>query len=749
MPLTNKSLRTIQANAYCPLKTMKNILYILAIIILHFCLFWHPLVTNVYAQTAPTWKPYPTPEGGIFRSFAANKGYLFASSCSGSVFRSPDNGASWFYANKGLEGGYIQSLAVSDSVIIAATRNGIFISNNASEWRQSTFPERIILAVLAHRKSIYAIVSNTTLQTYFECYGSGISYKTSASKDSIGLFRSDDNGQSWQQVQSAPQYDSIYAIHSTDSLLFAVNSSGQLSRSDNNGRTWVNARRGLENTLVRCITQGQNNILYAGTYDGIFTSRDNGLSWSSLQTNLPQLMVSSLQASRYFYAHLEQYTGQPGTSVYWSKDGQIWKRLDSIPTVNKIEQNNGSIILLTEQGVFRLTDSTKVQPINNGLYARNVGSLLQSGSKTLVGTANPNGGLFYRDSINWVNTLQSLPAQEQYENQMLRGYREGFLAVNLGINICVADRDIGTVYCSKNNGETWQQKHAADIFDKSLSLTTLDKQMYYGTETNKELFVSNDSGQTWDMLKQYIRVFQLAKRDSTLFAASASDGLLAIQNGFVRNIFPSIETFVDFYTRRSLAVACDRTRIIVGTESGIYFSTDNGQTWSFSGLQDYAVSSIVIAGRTVFVGSNKGVFRSDNMQSWLSLNNGLSNIRINRLAIIGKTLYALTRNGAFEYNADITTSVSDNVHSPVILASSFPNPTTDLAELAFTLPRTALVSVALYSALGTEVWRSESATMSAGEQHIRIDTRQLPTGVYAYRLMVDGVSSVGRIVVVR
>jgi len=39
--------------------------------------------------------------------------------------------------------------------------------------------------------------------------------------------------------------------------------------------------------------------------------------------------------------------------------------------------------------------------------------------------------------------------------------------------------------------------------------------------------------------------------------------------------------------------------------------------------------------------------------------------------------------------------------------------------------------------------------MSAGEQRIRIDTRHLPTGVYAYRLVVDGVSSLGRIVVVR
>jgi hypothetical protein len=51
--------------------------------------------------------------------------------------------------------------------------------------------------------------------------------------------------------------------------------------------------------------------------------------------------------------------------------------------------------------------------------------------------------------------------------------------------------------------------------------------------------------------------------------------------------------------------------------------------------------------------------------------------------------------------------------------------------------------------LGTEVWRSESSTFPAGEQHIRIDTRHLPTGVYVYRLMVNGVSSVGRIVVVQ
>jgi hypothetical protein len=121
--------------------------------------------------------------------------------------------------------------------------------------------------------------------------------------------------------------------------------------------------------------------------------------------------------------------------------------------------------------------------------------------------------------------------------------------------------------------------------------------------------------------------------------------------------------------------------------------------------------------------------------------NFLSRTHVNLfIAVFGQGLFSL----------DLTTvSAREEPQNTLFISSPAPNPSADYTDLAFTLPRAAEAIVTLYSTLGAEVWRSESATMSAGEQRIRIDTRHLPTGVYAYRLVVDGVSSVGRIVVAR
>jgi Secretion system C-terminal sorting domain len=124
----------------------------------------------------------------------------------------------------------------------------------------------------------------------------------------------------------------------------------------------------------------------------------------------------------------------------------------------------------------------------------------------------------------------------------------------------------------------------------------------------------------------------------------------------------------------------------------------------------------------------------------------VKNSRLKR-AFISNTF--LTQNGVFELQDILATSFTNNTSKTFIAVNSFPNPASDHADLTFTLSHAAEVGVRLYSALGSEVWRSESAFLPAGEQRLRMDVRGLPTGVYAYRLTVGGVQSVGRLVVVR
>jgi photosystem II stability/assembly factor-like uncharacterized protein len=70
-------------------------------------------------------------------------------------------------------------------------------------------------------------------------------------------------------------------------------------------------------------------------------------------------------------------------------------------------------------------------------------------------------------------------------------------------------------------------------------------------------------------------------------------------------------------------------KIIAGTMTGVYVSTDNGEHWtpmSNNGLVDMRVMTLVVMGNEIYVGTNVGgVFHSSmNGANWISANSGLS-----------------------------------------------------------------------------------------------------------------------------
>ncbi len=81
----------------------------------------------------------------------------------------------------------------------------------------------------------------------------------------------------------------------------------------------------------------------------------------------------------------------------------------------------------------------------------------------------------------------------------------------------------------------------------------------------------------------------------------------------------------------------------------LYISTDNGNNWTSSIFNyDDVVFAIAIKENNVFIGTNSGVYKSTNYgNSWLSVNSGLTNLVVNALAINGNNIYAGTNNGLY------------------------------------------------------------------------------------------------------
>ncbi|HAW09420.1 MAG TPA: hypothetical protein DCW42_09740 [Bacteroidetes bacterium] len=107
------------------------------------------------------------------------------------------------------------------------------------------------------------------------------------------------------------------------------------------------------------------------------------------------------------------------------------------------------------------------------------------------------------------------------------------------------------------------------------------------------------------------------------------------------------------------SIQINKQQIIVGTDSGVYISTDNGKSWypKNSGLTNNRIQTIEVNENNIFVGTDStgGIFLStNNGDSWLQKNGGIPDLGIIDyyipldFAIIGnKILVAISYSGVF------------------------------------------------------------------------------------------------------
>jgi len=125
--------------------------------------------------------------------------------------------------------------------------------------------------------------------------------------------------------------------------------------------------------------------------------------------------------------------------------------------------------------------------------------------------------------------------------------------------------------------------------------------------------------------------------------------------------------------------------LFAGTQTGIYKSTDNGNSWIISGLVNVPISTMANNGSYLFAGTNDGFYFSSNFgTTWTVVNyhnNGLTYPNINTLAVSGSYVYAganggtnlggvyLSTNNGSSWIA-ITTGLSDkNIQSLAVINS--------------------------------------------------------------------------------
>lgn len=357
----------------------------------------------------------------------------------GLVYFSSDNGSSWNSISNGLpEYGFMNSLAVGNNSLFAATSDGIYrLLPDSSKWMpiNNGIEDKYFQSILAKGDTLYA----------------GTSY------GGKGIYRSLDGGNSWKLLETGLKETFVYDLVIKDSTIIAATSEYGIVLSTDNGQTWNPSNKGLLELSIKTLAINGDNILAGTSGSGIFISTDNGQSWKSSSKGFTNSSVNAmLLRGDTLFAALK-------TGVFSSTDsGDSWissnNGLDSTSVIS-FALIGSKIFALTKRGIYISSNNgISWTAHNSGLQASFYNCIAAIGNYIFVGTDN---GIFIstdKDSI-WksankgmrthLDSILSVSALTSYGNMVFAGasgITTGggiFLSTDYGANWINADEKIG------------------------------------------------------------------------------------------------------------------------------------------------------------------------------------------------------------------------------------------------------------------------------------------------------------------
>jgi photosystem II stability/assembly factor-like uncharacterized protein len=468
-------------------------------------------------------------------------------------------------------------------------------------------------------------------------------------KDS-GVFRSDDGGSSWSQLDKGPIEPTsvIWSLIVSDNTIYAGSPGGSIFYSQDKGDSWTEMKSKFTAKNIYALAIS-GNTLYAGTAgDGIFRSQDKGNSWTQINTGLTRNVIHSIAVSGN-----DLYIGADGAIFHSEDGGDSWRELSTGLTdqrVLAIAAFESNLYAGTAGfGILRSNDRGQTwAQAKTGLTNQQVRTLVLWGQTLYAGAENGGVSLSEDGGMSWVSANTGLPSQSGRSlsinilkvigNSLYAGTARGVFRMELRNNS----------WTPSNTGLIMSfQGH--EMTPQVMSLISMGTTIYAGTFEGG-VFRSEDDGKSW-------------KQVNTGLTDKKVQALAVMETTTPEPPYP--------LPKGGRGVVVRGTTLYAGTwEGGVFRSKDKGDSWTQINTGLIAqlggremiphVNELTVMGEVLYAGTMAGVFRSeDKGDSWTLINVGLTyksggkerTQPVQSLAVSGTTLYAGTGAGVF-YSED-------------------------------------------------------------------------------------------------
>ncbi|RME76309.1 MAG: hypothetical protein D6784_06165, partial [Chloroflexi bacterium] len=554
----------------------------------------------------------------------------------GGLFRSTDRGDTWQASTRGLTDLEIEQIVVSPTfardrtIFLTTTAHGLFRSTDGGQSWQALSRTYATSPWEEDRRVNFAALSPTFADDGLVL----MSYRGL-------LHRSTDRGRHWENLTLPGSFTAFSPTFARDGLVLV----DARWRSEDRGQTFQPSASGLDAageavSIFFSPRFAADQTVYAllrVDYETIrlYRSVNGGRSWQSLLAGLPDdfsLAWATVLPDGRLYL-----TGADGAVLTAGPDELRWgqPRLD----VSRID-----------------IQALAVQPDGALLVANSTAGVLQStdGGQSWQDTGFPARGrsidqarlVAADDGTVFASVGVGLLRGRGGKWNMLTGLPPGLYPTALGVSpnfsrdgtaLVGGDYRLNRLYRTTDRGETWQmvfdgttEEAWSDIQAIAFAPDFAQSGLAFAWLEGGGLLRSEDGGQTWTRVAneavQYYSVQTLAVvPDGRLFAGALGGHLLVSSDRG--------ETWTDLETRLpgqrmwSSALAFAGQTVLLGTDTGIFRSDDGGQSWSEAseGLpvdeawdRPAGVRALVVSGGRIYAGLTVGgvVVSEDGGQSW-------------------------------------------------------------------------------------------------------------------------------------